>query len=151
MNTIISNSWDHPWEGFRSSFGGCNQTEAEWVAPCYEGVEMEMGWPKAGSILWHLNHVGACKAAYTWDLLHPVEVENKSTWNVIFEMANLATVLNDVNDSFVLATKSFSYNGKIMGKGGHEFGEYIGICLRHEIWHAGQIALIRRMYKRNFA
>jgi hypothetical protein len=151
LESKITDSWDHPWEGFRSSYRGCSQAEAEWVAHCYESEEIEIGWPITGSILWHLNHVGACKAAYTWDLLHPVEVDNKSTWKVIFDIVDLETALNHTNESFVLAAKEFSYNGKIMGKGGHEFSEYIGICLRHEIWHAGQMALIRRLYKRLFA
>ena len=147
MLKVITDSWDHPWEGFKSSFVGCNQSEVEWVAPCYENEQTEIEWPLAGSILWHLNHVGACKSAYAWDLNHPDEKDNLSTWSVELNLDKLRLRLDEVHDEFCKASKIFDPRRVIMGKGGHALEEYIGIVIRHEIWHGGQIALIRRMYK----
>jgi len=146
VNTLIIDSWAHPWEGFCSSFEKCTQDEADWVSPAYAEEKSDAGWPPTGSILWHLNHVGACKQTYAWQISNPTKESGEPDWAVCPKIEELVASLQRVNGEFIRACNAANRKSKIMGKGGHTFDQFIGIALRHETWHAGQIALIRRLY-----
>lgn len=147
ISSIINDSWNHPWEGFMTCFIGCSQDEIDWVDESYQDCEQEIGWPKTGSISWHLNHVAACKNAYTADIKNPNQENNESNWAVISKIELFNAALKICNDNFVNACLSANPEVKIQGKGGMTLVSYIGVATRHEIWHAGQIALLRRLYK----
>jgi hypothetical protein len=143
---IIADSWTHPWEGFSSSFKNCTQDEIDWVSSAYLNATTETDWPPAGSISWHLNHVGACKQSYAWQINNPSRENGEPDWFVCRKKDELLLSLDRVHAEFMNACGSCDQSAIIMGKGGHSFPQFIGIVMRHEIWHGGQIALIRRMY-----
>lgn len=147
LEVFISESWAHPWEGFKSSLLNCSQGEIDWVHPAYAQEEAEPGWPRAGSILWQVNHVGACKSAYAWAIAHPDRTDNAAPWQVILAKEPLLVALELAHDSFLDACMKADPARKIMDKGGHTYLEYVGIAIRHELWHAGQIAQLRRLYR----
>lgn len=147
ISTIIKDSWSHPWEGFKSCFQNCSQEEIEWVDASYQSCEQEPGWPKTGSISWHLNHVGACKQSYIADIKNPNEDNLETNWEVVRDLFALEVVLDSINKEFIEACEKADPKTAIKGKGGQTLSQYIGIAIRHEIWHAGQIALIRRLYQ----
>jgi len=141
---LAADSWSHPWEGFRSAYVDCSQDELDRISPLYEGEPFETGWPPPGTISWQLNHVGACKQAYTWDIQHPAEADNPCYWQVHRERNALFAALERAHEDFLAACRSADMAVPIAGKGGHTLATYLGIALRHEIWHAGQIAVLRR-------
>lgn len=150
IEKIIHDSWFHPWEGFNSSFESCSQKEIEWVSQFYEKETTTPNWPKNGTISWILNHVGAYKQTYIYDILHPDSSNNEPEWIVHRDLQSLKTALNKISIEFSNACLLADPEIFIHGKGGHNLAQYIGIALRHEIWHAGQIALIRRMFANQF-
>lgn len=146
LDILIEDSWSHPWEGFRSSYLTCTQPELGWVAEEYAGEPTAAGWPAVGSICERLNHVGACKQAYAWDIRNPTRTDGATAWTVHHSRVELMQALDSIHADFVAACRSADHHAMILGKGGHTFPQYLGIAIRHEIWHAGQIALLRRLY-----
>lgn len=144
--TIIADAWSHPWEGFRSSYLTCTQAELEWVAREYAGEPPEPGWPTPGSIAALLNHVGACKQAYAWDIRNPSRADGNTLWEPRSQKDALSQALEAVHADFVDACAAADPGTMILGKGGHTLAQYLGIAIRHELWHGGQIALLRRLY-----
>ena len=148
IDVIIKDSWVHPWEGFKSSYNGCTQNEIDWVHNAYEGENVEVGWPSPGSISWIMNHVGACKQAYAADIAQPDDPDINIVWVAKREISELVRELEEINITFWNSCRKANPNVFIKGKGGQTLAQYIGMALRHEIRHAGQNALIRRLYRK---
>lgn len=142
---LAADSWSHPWEGFRTAYAHCSQDGLDWVSSLYDGEPDEPDWPRRGTISWNLNHVGACKEEYTWDIRHPTCADNPCQWRVHRNRTSLFEALERVHEDFLEACRLADPAVAIAGKGGQTLAAYVGIAVRHEIWHAGQIAMLHRM------
>jgi hypothetical protein len=146
----FDHAWSHRWESLREALAGVGAEEAAWQAPAYADVEREPGWPAPGSIQGQVAHVAHCKRHYTEFLTQrdragrPPAPPRTPDLDWQAELAELGAAhaaqraaiaaLSDAD----LATQV----GNAMG-----VAEFVTMCTRHDVWHAAQLALARRLYR----
>lgn len=123
------------------------QAEAKWQHPSYATLEVEDGWPPSGSILWHIAHLIHCIERYVrvltqWDTPTVNQSATFDSLNLSYLLARLQTAhtalafcIENAHDDELDTTKS-----------GMTKQEFILMCIRHDSWHAAQIAMARRLY-----
>ena len=131
-------AWRHEWESLMPVLEGVTEAEAAWQAPCYRG---ETG----GSILWHVAHVAHCKRAYTARILDrpgtPVESEPSSFADALRRLEESHAAQRDVIAALADEDLSRVLSNKM------PLDEYLTSIIRHDIWHAAQIAVARRLWR----
>lgn len=146
----FDHAWEHKWESLQSALKGVEVQEAEWQAPAYAQAEREEGWPLPGSIAWQVAHVAHCKRYYT---------------EVITQRARPgepATPPRPAHQGFEqevqgLRAAHAAQRAAIEGLGDTDLEtrvgnamslvEFVTMCTRHDVWHAAQIAVARRLYR----
>lgn len=139
---------DHAFESTTSALTGVSLEEALWQHPAYRDIEPEEGLPASGTILWHVAHLEHCSRFYA-NILRlrgsdqdphvapPAVVEWPGITDLFYdarrELREQLAVLSEAD------LDAFGYNGRTTG-------EFLRIIFRHESWHGGQIAMIRRLY-----
>ncbi|MGQ0615271.1 MAG: DinB family protein [Planctomycetaceae bacterium] len=146
----LDDAWAHPWESIAVVLTDVGEAESEWQAPCYRTVEREEGWPAPGTILWQVAHLAHCKEHYAAILRHradsaaPPAPARKPYRTFGEEM--LALKVAHAGERAALAEIGDEELGRpVLGK--MPLGEFIAMILRHDAWHAGQIAMARRLFR----
>jgi hypothetical protein len=146
----LDQAWTHRWESLSAVLDGIHPEEAEWQAPVYGDAEHEDGWPLAGSIHWQVAHVAHCKRAYTEYILQrdrpgrpPAPPRPRdTTWDE--EVAGLKRAHARQRDAIASLTDA-DLGGRVGN--GMTLAEFLAMCVRHDVWHASQIAVARRLYR----
>jgi uncharacterized damage-inducible protein DinB len=145
-NAVHSDRWD----SFLSVLDGVDEEMARWVPEAYSfDLVIEEGWPANGSILWFGNHILACKTGY----LHTVCAmdgalpEPEYTFETI--LAGLRGAAVALHAAFIarLAGLPDSRFGDPVDTDGTTLADHMSNAIRHEAWHSGQMAVIRRLYR----
>ncbi|MEM7167703.1 MAG: DinB family protein [Planctomycetota bacterium] len=138
--------WDHDWESLASILRGVSHDEAGWAAPCYaDAADSEPSPPQAGSIWWHLHHIAICKRVYTAQIAAQPEPDALlAAPSFEEEHARLQTI-HDAQRQAIAALSDEDLDREVPGSG--SLASFLATTLRHDIWHAGQIALVRRLYR----
>lgn len=140
-------AWSHKWEAFTPVIQGLTQAEAEWQHPSYAKLEVEDGWPPNGCILWHIAHLIHCSERYARVLRQwgtPAESRTAT-----FDSLNLDNLLLRLEKAHTdLAQCIANVHDKQLDTitSGMTLQEFILMCVRHDSWHASQIAMARRLY-----
>ena len=146
----FDHAWAHKWESLSGVLDGVHPDEASWQAPPYGDAEVEPGWPLPGSIHWQVAHVVHCKRHYT-DFLtqrdragRPPQPERTPglTWDE--ELAGLKHAHTRQRDA--MASLTDADLGTRVGNA-MTVAEFLSMCIRHDVWHAAQIAVARRLYR----
>lgn len=140
----------HRWESMSGALEGVSEEEGSWQAPCYATEPPEEGWPLPGTIRWQVAHVAHCERYYTTLVrtrgatsapAHPVHRATSSLAEDRAELSSahveLRAAISACRDSelaVVVGTKM-------------PLGEFVAMAIRHVTWHAGQIALARRLFR----
>jgi hypothetical protein len=144
----------HPWESVQASLAGVSDEVAVWAPPGYGAdIERTLGWPPPGSILWHANHLLDCKRAYAHALRHAgapspelEEYRVRPSLEAIGE--DYRCVMDDMIDAVGHIPEStwdslcITWSGEAL-----PLASFLNMSLRHEAWHAGQVRLVRRLYR----
>jgi uncharacterized damage-inducible protein DinB len=142
-------AWSDPiCESLVLALDGVTEEMAAYQHSIYSEVEGEDSYPPAGTILWHLVHLAHCYRSYasavTRRPAEPSEVspplasslgeailnlkrDRETFWNAI------ATVSEGQLDDKVFNYKTVAH--------------LLRMSVRHDAWHAAQIAVVKRMYR----
>lgn len=149
---LIINALDGSWTGYESlsqAIHGISEEEAHWQDPSYQSLPQKEGWPKEGTIFWQIAHIALCKRYYI-DCL-----KNKSSKDIIWpiripdpkfskEMDYLRVLQDEMRD---LIKKLSDSDLNLMIDETTPLHQYLHEKIRHDVWHASQIAVLRRRLK----
>lgn len=146
----FDHAWAHRWESLTAALDGVHPEEASWQSPAYRDAEPEAGWPLPGTLHWHVAHVGHCKLHYT-DLVTQRDRPGRPP-------APVRRAGNSYDDDVALLRHAHARqrealaslgDGDLPGRVGNgmSVAELVVMAVRHDVWHAGQIALARRLYR----
>jgi hypothetical protein len=146
----LDDAWGHAWESLQSVLGGVTEEEAFWQAEAYAGEAPEAGWPKPGTIAWHVAHVAHYKRYYT-DIIRPAGQEGRPEvrpWTPRPDLRSLRGALQDAHEAQRAAIADFPDDRlDVVAGNDMPFREFLAMCIRHDTWHASQIAVARRLYR----
>lgn len=146
----FDDAWSHSFESMSFALDGVTEAEAAWQAPCYRTDETEEGWPLPGSIRWQVCHVAHCKRHYTDIFLRVGDSERPDVvpWTPLPSFVSDRDALTDIHAHQREAIVALGEDrlGVIAGNG-MPFREFLSMCIRHDIWHASQIVIARRLYR----
>jgi uncharacterized damage-inducible protein DinB len=146
----LDHAWTHRWESLANVLDGIHPDEAGWQAPTYGDAEHEAGWPPPGSIHWQVAHIAHCKRSYTEYILQrdrpgrppaPPRLPDR-TWDQ--EVVALKHAHARQRDAIASLT-----DADLETRVGNAMtvAEFLAMIIRHDIWHASQIAVARRLYR----
>ena len=146
----MDDAWAHAWESLRSALDGITEEEAAWQADAYAAEEPEEGWPRPGTIAWQVAHVTHCKRYYR-EVMRSVGAEERppvSPWTPLPDLVALRSAFEEAHraERETLATFPEAALDADAGEG-MTYREFIAMAIRHDTWHAAQIALARRLYR----
>ncbi len=117
---------------------GLTHDEASWQPPCYE-----QEGAGAGTIRWHIAHIAECKRGYT------ARIEADITARTPDVPAHAAADL--VGDLLEPRSAHDAQRAAISAVTGEQMTsvavDSLANIIRHDIWHAGQIAVVRRLWR----
>ena len=108
------------------------------------------GLPVPGTIRWHVAHLEHCARHYieilrTRPLAHEPATPSPG-------IADLAELINRLERARRLLREEIQRLTEMdldtPCARGMDVGEFVRMTIRHETWHAGQIAVVRRLYGR---
>lgn len=146
----FDHAWGHRWESLSEVLKGLTPEEAAWQAPAYAGAEHEAGWPRPGTIHWQVAHVAHCKRHYTEFLTQrdrsgrPPAPPRPPDLDWAAERAGLEAA--HAAQRIAIAGLSDADLGAQVGNA-MSVAEFVAMCTRHDVWHAAQIAVARRLYR----
>ena len=144
----FDDAWAHAWESLESALDGVSEDVARYQHPAYAQEAREEGWPAPGSIAWQVAHVTHCKRHYT-ELIRGVgqpgepEVE---AWTAISSFSGLLDALKAAHEAQRAAIQDLDEEHlDLRVREGVALREFLAMCIRHDTWHAAQIAVARRL------
>jgi hypothetical protein len=146
----FDHNWDHSWESIQSAMKNVKLEEASFQAPCYSGEKGEADLPLPGTILHQLVHMHWCNLHYANVIrLRPQkeisDPPKPPVMTLIQTLAALHESHNALRGEVAKLTES-DLEGPC-GHGASNVAEFVSGCVRHEAWHASQIAVARRLYR----
>jgi hypothetical protein len=146
----FDHAWQHKWESLSAALEGVTEEEAAWQAPCYAKEPREEGWPAPGTIRWQVAHVAHCKRHYTMFLRAPGSTERPPAPPHV-PVASFAEDVDELREAHagqrgaILALRDDQLPLPVGN--GMPLGEFLAMAVRHDTWHASQIAVARRLYR----
>jgi hypothetical protein len=138
----FDNAWHHRWESLEPLLDGLTEEEALWQAPCY--ASEPSGRPSPGSIHWHLDHLARCKREYAAML-------RRDSGPAHGPPAPLPETLARLRDAHRAQREAIAALGDAdlerPAEGGMSVAEFLASTIRHDTWHAAQIAVARRLWR----
>lgn len=146
----LDDTWGHAYESVRAVLDGVTDDEWSWQPPGYADVDQDEPGPKPGSIAWHVAHLTACKneyACHVRDRGNDVDLEgaehevppSRKAQQKALETAH-AWLRHEVE---ALQPEDLALEAN------HQMAldEFLAMVIRHDAWHAGQLAVARRLYR----
>ncbi|MBI3830440.1 MAG: DinB family protein [Planctomycetes bacterium] len=146
---MFDDAWEHKWESLSVVLKGVTEEEAAWQAPCYLEEEDGKDWPLPGSIAGQVAHLAWCKEEYTGQMRSrggneaPAKPERRPCASFAEELRRFEAVHRAQRDAIAQLTGADLERKTASGQ---PLVEYLAMIIRHDIWHAGQIALARRLF-----
>jgi uncharacterized damage-inducible protein DinB len=141
-------TWDHRWESFALVIKDVDQEMAQYQHPAYSSeADMEYN-AKNGSLIWHIAHLAHCHLQYADVITGRPEVPTEPQFpnvdsleaaleQITLSRAKLRSAIESVSED-QLSDKVCS---------GDTVAGYIQTILRHDAWHFGQMAVVKRLYR----
>jgi hypothetical protein len=148
--TALDDAHDHRWESMESALRGTGDDEAAWQPEAFREEPPEPGWPHAGTILWHVNHVANCASHYA-DCIEqrPIVDVESPPWNPLSTFASALTALRSSHvrlRSIISRLPPTAMSEPI--RGDIPLDRFVAMAIRHVVWHAAQVALVRRFWRK---
>ncbi|MHC4850129.1 MAG: DinB family protein [Planctomycetota bacterium] len=139
----LDNAWKHDWESLMSVLSGVTEEEARWQAACYADAAAPESAPPPGTIRWQVTHLAHYKREYTARLLGDREAQS-------LELPENSTATYE-QDLAYLRRAHLAERAAIAALSDEDLtpdlADFLTNIIRHDIWHGGQIALARRLYR----
>ncbi len=140
-------AWDRPWESIMSALEGVSEEEAVFQHPAFSEEVSEAGLPLPGTVLWYVTHLAACyrmyKAAIELRPGAPPEIEQVPS-SLSAAIADLKQTRDELRH--VIANLSeHELDDELHW--GNSIVDLVRGIVRHDAWHGGQIAIVRRLYR----
>jgi len=134
----LDNAWNHDWDSLQTVLAGLTDAEASWQAPSYaeEGAE-------AGTIRWQIAHIADCKRAYTARIQGDIAARTPDV--PVPASADLAGDLEELRNAHEAQREAIA--GMTDDQMTPVAVDFLANTIRHDIWHAGQIAIARRLWR----
>ena len=141
-------AWSREWESLQSVLKNLTEEEARYQHPAYSDEPPEDGHPPAGTVLWHLIHLPHCYRHYVNVIRQrpakpddPPPPESNSVEeaiaNLLLDRADLRDAIAELSEEQL--DEKLYYGGTV--------ADLVRGSVRHNAWHAGQIAVARRLYR----
>lgn len=146
----FDDAWDAElnWESLGGILQNISEEEAAFQHPIYSDVAQEVGFPPNGTILWHIAHLTHC---YRW---YKAAIEERPNTPADFDPIPLADLQSSIRD---LKRCRDEFRETIASLPDEALDEMLyykrpAITLarstvRHDAWHASQIAVAKRLYR----
>ena len=140
----------HSWESVAQALDGVTEDVADWQSPAYAEEEREAGWPAPGTIAWHVAHLAFCKRHYTRILRARAAVPDVEPREPLSTFADELDALRRAHAEQREAIEGLE-PADLDRVVGHQremsIAEFLAMMIRHDAWHAGQIAVVRRLHR----
>ena len=150
----LDDAWGHAFESLTAVLDGVTDEEWSWQPPGYDDVDQDEPGPAPGTIAWHVAHLTACKQEYACHVRdrgkdvdlegaeHQVPPGTKAQRKAL-EAAH-AWLRHEVE---ALTPEDLTL------KANHQMAldEFLAMTIRHDSWHAGQMAVARRLHRNHGA
>jgi hypothetical protein len=140
--------WSADWESLWSVLPKVTEEEAHFQHPIYSDVEREEGHPPSGTIMWHLVHLSHC---YRWYKLvieqrpnTPEDPGPPPGATLAEAIESLKKYRDELRETIANVPEEALEEKLYYDK------PVVALCrstVRHDAWHASQIAVARRLYK----
>lgn len=138
----------HKWESFDLVTKDLTEEEVQYQHAAYAMERQEDGWPKPGTVLWHLVHMEYWYRYYIDCLERPTEGSELPPPNSGTTLATAMEKLDATRKTLRDRISDIPDEGlDFMLRGHIRTGEFIRMIIRHDTYHAAQIAVARRLYK----
>ncbi|MDJ0972990.1 MAG: DinB family protein [Planctomycetota bacterium] len=146
----FDHAWAHDFESIRSALDGVTDDEAYWQADAYADEDVEDGWPAPGTIAWQVAHLAHCKRHYaefvrTRAAAEPPPVEPRTPLATFAEERAALDAAHAAQRAAIAAVDDADLTRVACGH--VALGAFLAMATRHDAWHAGQIAVARRLYR----
>lgn len=141
-------AWSFKWESITTAISDVTDDEANFQHAAYADVEREEGHPPSGTILYFVFHLADCYAYYVSLIAdRPLRIEIP-TANAVSNMAEAIALLTANRALLREAVASLNEAQLLEPIFNHKtVAQLVRMSIRHDAWHSGQIALIRRLYR----
>jgi hypothetical protein len=116
----------------------------------YAGEEREDGWPVPGTIAWQIAHVTHCKRHYA-DCFRSVgkgAIPPVRPWTEVTSLTELLDLLAQAHAEQLAALGALTdAQLDVDIRGGMSVVDFAAMNIRHDAWHASQIAVARRLLR----
>lgn len=146
-------NFGHTYDSVLSALKGVGASESTYQHACYNLVPPEEGLPPAGTILWQMAHLSVNKQRYAAILQQylgvsvpePVEPRRHTAAILLHELRIAHSRLRNT----IAALKDEDLARELPRECGYPMrvDAFIRTINRHDSWHAGQIAVARRLFK----
>ena len=146
---MFDDNWTHQCESLRSILYGMTSEESLWRDPAYAAEPFVEGLPEPGTISWQVAHLEHCARHYAEILRErPIACEPATPPLGIAELPELIIRLERARRSLREEIERLSdADLQAPCSRGMNVAEFLRMVIRHEPWHAGQIVVIRRLYR----
>jgi DinB superfamily len=145
----FDDSWSHECESLRSVLQSVTSEESVWQNSSYAVERLVQGLPEPGTIRWHVAHLEHCARHYTAILRErPIGTEPLTPPPGIADLPELIDRLGRARRLLreeIEKLSDIDLEGECLSQ--MNVAEFLRMVIRHEAWHAGQIAVIRRLYR----
>lgn len=142
-------NWSHECESLDSILADVTSEESEWQHAAYSGETLVQGLPEPGTIRWHVAHLEHCARHYAEILrTRPVTHEPPTPPPGVADLPQLIHRLEGARRSLRTEIERLS-DADLDAPCVREMSvaKFLRMVVRHEVWHAGQVAVIRRLYR----
>ena len=139
----FDHAWHHGWESLAPLLESVTEEEAVWQASCYRDITPDAGWPPPGSIHWHVAHLASCKRDYTAEVRGQTLLPRAPAPSFAQSVLDLRRAHAQQREALCAITDD-QLDRPLPN--GMALAEFLTSTIRHDIWHAGQVAAARRLY-----
>jgi len=146
---MFDDAWSHKDESVKTVLNDVTAEEARWQHPAYSATDQMSGMPAAGSILWQVAHLEHSARHYAEILrLRPVANEPMTSPPKISTLSELLALMQQAHAGLRGQMTQLSESDLTRPCArAMTVEEFVRMVIRHDTWHAGQIAVGRRLFQ----
>ncbi len=146
---MLDETWDHRDESVITALKHVAPDEALWQHPAYAAEEQMPRMPAPGTILWQIAHLAHSAQHYAAILRRrPVSEEPRTPPPSASRLSDLLASMERAHAELRAEMAGLSERDLSQECArGMDVEEFLRMVIRHATWHAGQIVVLRRLYR----